>query len=460
MTAPAPAPSPTQKPPRLVVPDLARGLALWGIAMANLTTFWIMNSPEGAIGKSLGWVDPDSASDRFAALFSGMLVHTRGLPMFATLLGFGIGLLTSSLHRKNYPVGKATRVLVKRYGILAVFGLLHMYLLFNGDIMFTYGLAGMLIATMIKLSSKTLRIFAAVSFCIALLLSTMSVITALAGVDVVPEFTPTEQITTAGTYFITTIQQAPFFMVNSTFAVLAVLCVMLIGFIWAREGVLANVDANRKTLTFWAGLAVVISLVVGIPWGLTAIGVINDQLDQVFMALNMGVGTFTGPGILALVALATNGIQKRMYDDAAAGRPVAAPKILYPFVALGKRSMSGYIAQSFLFIILVMPFGFGLGVDSTISEKLLIATGVWLITLVLAVILEATNTPGPFEWVHRRLAYGRTGKLEPYAGAYNGPHDAGQAPGEHARRPVGEGRGALPTPPPGGQFEVEGGGHR
>ena len=189
-------------------------------------------------------------------------------------------------------------------------------------------------------------------------------------------------------------------------------------------------------------------------------GVINDQLDQVFMALNMGLGTFTGPGILALIALATNGIQKRMYDDAAAGHPVAAPKILYPFVALGKRSMSGYVAQSFLFIILVMPFGFGLGVDSTISEKLLIATGVWLVTLVLAVILEATNTPGPFEWVHRRLAYGSTGRLEPYAEAYNGPHDAGQAPGEHARRPVGEGRGALPTPPPGGQFEVEGGGHR
>ena len=187
--------------------------------------------------------------------------------------------------------------------------------------MFTYGLAGMLIATMIKLSSKTLRIFAAVSFCIALLLSTMSVITALAGVDVVPEFTPTEQITTAGTYFITTIQQAPFFMVNSTFAVLAVLCVMLIGFIWAREGVLANVDAHRRTLTFWATLAVVISLAVGIPWGLAAMGVINDQLDQVFMALNMGLGTFTGPGILALVALATNGIQKRMYDDAAAGHP-------------------------------------------------------------------------------------------------------------------------------------------
>ncbi|WP_288725524.1 DUF418 domain-containing protein, partial [uncultured Corynebacterium sp.] len=38
---------------------------------------------------------------------------------------------------------------------------------------------------------------------------------------------------------------------------------------------------------------------------------------------------------------------------------------------------------------------------------------VWLITLLLASVLEATRTPGPFEWAHRHLAYGRTGAIEP-----------------------------------------------
>ena len=94
------------------------------------------------------------------------------------------------------------------------------------------------------------------------------------------------------------------------------------------------------------------------------------------------------------------------------------PAVFYPFVALGKRSMSGYIMQSILFIITVMPFGLGLGLESGVAMKLLIATGIWAVTLILATILEATNTPGPFEWAHRHLSYGKTGRLEPYTVAH------------------------------------------
>ena len=100
----------------------------------------------------------------------------------------------------------------------------------------------------------------------------------------------------------------------------------------------------------------------------------------------------------------------------------AVPGWAYPFVALGKRSMSGYLALSFLFVVLVMPFGFGWGLEASISGKLLVGVAVWLITLALAVILEHTDTPGPFEQLHRRLAYGPTRRIEPYSPAALAQH--------------------------------------
>ena len=147
----------------------------------------------------------------------------------------------------------------------------------------------------------------------------------------------------------------------------------------------------------------------GLPWGLAAIGVINPFTEPALAVLSQSWGLFTGPAILAAIALATNRIQKQMHANGG-----IAPTWTYPFVALGKRSMSGYLAQSILFILIVMPFTLGVGLEASISAKLLTGLGIWLITLLLATLMEKAGIPGPFEQVHRRLSYGKTGRLEPY----------------------------------------------
>ena len=127
------------------MPDLARGTALLGIAMANVAQTWITNDwseDQSRAGWSVGGVRPDSIIDQVSAVFAAMFIHVRGLPMFSTLLGFGFGLVAASLYRKHYPLKDARRVLVRRYAVLALFGLAHMLGLFYGDIMLTYGLVG------------------------------------------------------------------------------------------------------------------------------------------------------------------------------------------------------------------------------------------------------------------------------------------------------------------------------
>lgn len=99
--------------PCMIVPDVARGMALLGIAMANMTTAWVITTDR--TGSYFGGIIDGSAWDKAAVVFSAFFVHNRGLPMFSTLLGFGVGLIALSLWRRGFPVRAARRVIAKRY---------------------------------------------------------------------------------------------------------------------------------------------------------------------------------------------------------------------------------------------------------------------------------------------------------------------------------------------------------
>ncbi|NMB23553.1 MAG: DUF418 domain-containing protein, partial [Corynebacterium sp.] len=148
---------------RILSPDIARGIALLGIALANVATAWLP-ADSSLEANRLGGMITGSAWEQIAVVFSAMFIHVRGLPMFSTMLGYGVGMIVGSLWRRGYPENQARRVLVRRYGFLALFGLVHMVFLFWGDIMFFYGVAGMLLAVMMTFRDKTLWWFAGVFF--------------------------------------------------------------------------------------------------------------------------------------------------------------------------------------------------------------------------------------------------------------------------------------------------------
>lgn len=395
---------PQQK--RLIVPDLARGTALLGIAMANAAQAWVINDwseDRSRTGWTVGGVRPGSVLDQFSAVFAAMFIHVRGLPMFTTLLGFGFGLVAASLYRKQYPAKQARRVLFRRYAILALFGLAHMCLLFYGDIMLTYGLVGIMLAAMLTLRSRTLRIIA---YCILVAFTAMGVMGAYASLYIDTssgflEADPTLSLDTPGAYFSSNMTMAAEMLGMQPIAAVQLLALAIIGYVWARERVLIDVASHRRTLITWTVIAGVVIVCVGLPWGLSAAGVLPAEWEMPLFALNQAVGYLTGPGILAALALATDSLHNRVPGWARA------------FVALGKRSMSGYLAQSFLFVLLCTPAFLGIGLDASVTGKLLLGLVVWVITLLLAVGLDRAGKQGPFEWAHRHLSYGATGRIEP-----------------------------------------------
>ncbi|WP_445445805.1 DUF418 domain-containing protein [Corynebacterium durum] len=402
--------------PRMLAPDCARGFTLLGIAAANATTAWLL-MPVGTPGFLSGGIVNDSILDKIAIFIGTIFTHVRGLPMFATLLGYGVGMITVSLQRRNYPPKKARLVLIRRYFFLAIFGILHITFLFYGDIMLFYGIMGMILALLSRFKDKTLLIIAGVLGGLCLL----SALAMAASIFFIPADTlhsmtnnhsaltlanPDSYLALVGDTGLALRFQLGTAIPSSIFSISPI---MILGMVAARNNVLGQPEKYKKQLT-WAGtIAVAISFGVGIPIGLADTGALPERLGLSLFVFNQFGGQFTGPGIVAIIALATIPFQRRIDAAHASNTDYTLPVPLQALIALGKRSMTGYLLQSILFVLLTSKFTFGLGRGQGAWEATLIAIFIWAITLVIAYVLEKANLRGPFESVHRRLSYGRTG---------------------------------------------------
>mgnify|MGYP002722953686 FL=1 len=111
--------------------------------------------------------------------------------------------------------------------------------------------------------------------------------------------------------------------------------------------------------------------------------------------------------------------------------------------------MTGYVLQSVFFLALVYPFTLNIGPDFSAAGQAALAASVWLATLLIACALEAAGKPGPFEWVHRRLSYGKTMRPElgPVLSDVPGaPAHPPATPGLPSGPPTGPQPGSFPQP--------------
>ena len=74
-------------------------------------------------------------------------------------------------------------------------------------------------------------------------------------------------------------------------------------------------------------------------------------------------------------------------------------------VALGRRSLSGYLTQSLVFVPALTAWGLGLGAHLSSATAMLVGIGVWLLTVVVAHRMDLAGVRGPAEVLLRRLTY-------------------------------------------------------
>ena len=394
---------------RILTPDLARGAALLGIAIANGITAWSLrvgDVPQGYHRTLSGIIVNNSLWDKLTIIRADMFVHTRGLPMFATLLGYGVGMILVREQRKGATKNQCRAILLRRYGALILFGIVHMVFLFYGDIMFNYGLIILVLVIPLRnAKNKTLLITAGVLFTLAMVMN--GALWSYLDMNAVllhgygHGYVQDQLVRGASLAFMYNFLQFPYILplVGS---------VILVGFVAGRNGVLEHPEQFRTPMRIAATITVIIVITVGLPVGLASLGILGHE--KFLYILNMLVGMASGPGIVVWISWIASWVERRKLTNTLPIRMLTA---------LGRMSMTGYVLQSVTFIFIMTPWFLGIGSGQSVAIVALTATGVWLVTLIFAYLWSLTGKRGPLEIAHRSIGYkknrvyGETPQLAP-----------------------------------------------
>ncbi|MFC0675945.1 DUF418 domain-containing protein [Brachybacterium hainanense] len=376
---------------RAAGPDLARGAALAGIALAN-TVGWMYGGTWTALAKQAD----AGPLDRTVDVLVSLLADNRGFPMFALLFGYGIGVLHRRGQQRGETAGAFRRRMARRHLVLAGIGLAHGVLLFPGDIILPYAVIGMLA---VLFASRSRRIVMLGALIAAPMLALWGWSDGLVGLQTGIASLPAVQAGDYGTSVLIRAQETGWALLTMPATDLGLLTPMLIGLLMARGRVLEDVTRNRETLASLVRWLLPLSLLGAAP--LTWVMVRDPWHEAVTSpALLGGLGVLHQlTGLAGAVAYAAGAAL--LCAGYRRGRARTGRRAL---VALGRMSLTAYLLQSLLALAVFPAYTFGLGGRLGSAGASAIMLGTWAAGLVLAWILARRGRRGPAEQLLRTLA--------------------------------------------------------
>ena len=394
---------------RFPAPDVSRGLMLLFIALANIP-FWTIVTRSSV---------PGDAVDTAWLWLRTLLVDHRAYPLFSLLFGFGLATMVNrriafgtQSYLQSLPGVEAgreptpqeefwareqatvdARRLVRRRGVwMILFGAAHAAL-FSGDIIGTYGLAAVVFAGWLtrKHRKRAMAVSAVVTAATISTMYTMGSHVAAQGLTAaaVMKQGAGESATTLLSYVSGSITS---WAGNSVATVLFSMVVpaMFLGARLADTDLIAHPERHRRLLTAVGLGGLGIGAAGGIGYGLWATG---GTLAAWTAPLHEVTGLAGACGWLALLALYAGGPRT---DGRLTGLRKLASNV-------GRRSMTAYLSQSFLFAIIFLALPALTGIELHLGEARAagIAAAVWLATVGLCAALERGGHAGPFETLLR-----------------------------------------------------------
>jgi uncharacterized protein len=149
---------------RIHVLDILRGFALLGILAVNMQLF---SSPIYLVLTGLQhWEEPlDVAVERFIRFFA----HGKFYPIFSFLFGLGMALQYERAERRGAE--QFGTVYARRLFVLLGFGMVHAFLIWEGDILLVYAMFGFLLLLFVQRSKTTLLVWAGICLVLPILLT-------------------------------------------------------------------------------------------------------------------------------------------------------------------------------------------------------------------------------------------------------------------------------------------------
>lgn len=372
---------------RAVSLDLARGTMLLLIVLAHAPLYLYAADP-GIMHR----VESSSFFDQIVNLFGIFIIDNRARAMFAVLLGYGLVLAFEGQISKGKNEIQAVKIVRKRSLYLILFGIVLAVLIGGQDILMAYGLAGIFVSPLLKCKMKTLiRTF----IIIAILYTIFIPIIWGLNMQSIGDYGFSPDVSAKDTYLSTTMIRLLFFPIIPVLIhfMFPILPSIILGLWIARYKLLIKPEQQLKKLYFITTIGLAISLIGALP--LSFIGTI--WYPTVFTA-----GTINGIHILTGIA---GGLAY------ATGFGIIGSRLKNPgyfslaLIALGKRSLTFFVLNEALLVIFLSPVAFDLGGHVSNAFAALIAICIWILSVIVALIMEKNNLNGPLEILLKRLVY-------------------------------------------------------
>ncbi|WP_428241661.1 DUF418 domain-containing protein [Gynuella sp.] len=362
------------------------------IRMAALIGICVVNVPFMALPSQAVMALPEAGIDKLAVFVTEAFFQLKFFILFSFIFGWGVTVQQKSAQQKGYAFHH--RYWRRMFGLF-IFGILHATLVFSGDILVLYALAGAALWFVRDASPKKLMIIAVSMLPVSMVF--------MAGLGLIwigdptdPELMMTSHYSLGSGYLEGTLARLndwPY-----TFVLLVILQgpIVLAGFTAGLAAGKSNFFEPNSRSFVTLQRKVPVLLAIGMPLNLfyaMAVGhVVPDSFDLFVLLGFMGVAV----GAPALSAV-------YLYGLVCLGRRVNIPDI---FVQAGRNSLSSYVLQGvfagFLFAAYGMSWFGYFGQASLLGVALVLAIGVMFVVGVYARIFSR----GPLESMLRKISGG------------------------------------------------------
>ena len=357
--------APTSSSDRIDAIDVLRGIALFGVMAINV----VMEFRVSIFEQFLGPKTFASPIDRAVETILTEAIELKAFALFSLLFGAGLAIQFDRLASS----GRRTVLLLRRLAALLMFGIIHACLIWNGDILTEYALAGFIVLPLL--------------------------------------FGPRWLLALAALVFLALYLAMQAFPPEGLFPSRAVIWrdVMDANRIYATGGFLDVLAFRLRELALIAPLhAFILARTIGLflvgalAWRSGILQNTRGLFAIALPAIALGAGFFGGTEPLGTIVLALG------YGAAILGiAGLKRGKRLLGWAApLGRMAFTNYVAQSVIFGWIFYGYGLGLFGRLGITEALAIGIAVYVAQVLFSAWWLRRYRYGPLEWLWRSLMYG------------------------------------------------------
>lgn len=380
--------------------DILRGFALFGVLLVNLT---MMHTSRAGFSVSRMGLE---GINELSALGIELFFQGKFYTIFSILFGLGFYLFMNREKDRETLANPLDMkpFFIRRMLVLLAFGILHMVLVWHGDILHTYAIIGLILLWRRNKTDESLLrgalIWLLIAAFISGVLNAMIEVPALYHAVVTSEMVPyADGIYSQGSYMellrFRVVYEVQNSLVNLLFILPKILGLFYAGFYLGRKQLFQNLTGYRETIkrAFRYSAAVsavlILSLLFFRPYTGGEVPYYSFAFLEGFFEdiLTLSGSAFYASGLLLLLGLSR------------------WKKILNPLKYMGKMALTNYLVQTVFWSVVFNGYGFGLYGKLPYWSFFPLALGFFILQILLSKWWLSRRNTGPMEALWRKLTY-------------------------------------------------------